>query len=124
MWLTYQGFALLCLGRAAEAQATAEVALEGARKHGELGHEAWALLLAASAAAGTRSFRAGAIEMFERAIDLARSLGMRPLLVSCHSALADALDTFGSGERAAEARELAQQIRDEIGMFLEGRRPL
>jgi len=123
MWLTYQGHALLCLGRAAEAQVTAEVAVERARKHGELGHEAWALLLAASAAAGSGSSRAEAIEMFERAIDLARSLGMRPLLVYCHSGLADALDTFGTPGRAAEARELAQQIRDEIGMISEARRP-
>ena len=118
MWLTYQGHALLCLGRAAEAQARAEVAVERARKHGELGHEAWALLLAASAAT---SSHAGTIEMFERAIDLARSLGMRPLLVYCHSALAAALDTFGSPGRAAAARDLAQQIRNEIGMISEGR---
>ena len=119
MWLTYQGHALLCLGRAAEAQATAEVAVERARKHGELGHEAWALLLAALAAASTGSSGAGTVEMFERAIDLARSLGMRPLLVYCHSALAGALDTFGSPERAAEARGLAQQIRNEVGMISE-----
>ena len=124
MWLTYLSHALVCLGRASEAQATAEVAVERARKHGELGHEAWALLLAASAAASTGSSGAGAIVMFERAINLARSLGMRPLLVYCHSALADALDTFGSPERAAEARELAQQIRAEIDMISEGRRPL
>ena len=48
---------------------------------------------------------------------------MRPLLVYCHSGLADALDTFGTPGRAAEARELAQQIRDEIGMISEARRP-
>lgn len=117
MWLTYLGHALLCLGRAAEAQRTAEAAVERAREHGERGHEAWALFLLASAGVSAGSSGAEAIEMFEPAIDLARSLGMRPLLAYCHSALADASDRLRIPERAAEARGLAQQIRKEIGMI-------
>jgi transcriptional regulator with AAA-type ATPase domain/tetratricopeptide (TPR) repeat protein len=118
MWLTYLGHAQLCLGRAAEAQRTAEAAIERARERGERGHEAWALLLLASAKASSGSAGAEAIEkMFEPAIDQARSLGMRPLLAYCHAALADASDRLGSQERAAEARGAAQQIQKEIGMI-------
>jgi tetratricopeptide (TPR) repeat protein len=114
MWLTYLGHAQLCLGRAAEAQRTAEAAIERARERGERGHEAWALLLLASARVSAGS--AGA-EAFEPAIDLARGLGMRPLLAYCHAALADASDRLGNPERAADARGAAQQIRKEIGMI-------
>jgi predicted ATPase len=118
MWLTYLGHALLCLGRAAEAQRAAEASLERARKQGERGHEAWALLLLASVAASTESSSPTAIEeTFGHAIDLARALGMRPLLAYCHAALADAFDHLGRPERASEARRVAQQIRDEIGMI-------
>jgi hypothetical protein len=56
-------------------------------------------------------------KMLEPAIDLARGLGMRPLLTYCHAGLADASDRLGSPERAAEAREAAQQIREEIRMI-------
>jgi tetratricopeptide (TPR) repeat protein len=118
MWLTYLGHAQLCLGLAAEAQRTAEAAIERARERGERGHEAWALLLLASARVSSGSAGAEAIEkMFEPAIDLARDLGMRPLLAYCHAALADASDRLGNPEQAAEARGVAQQIRKEIGMI-------
>jgi DNA-binding NtrC family response regulator/tetratricopeptide (TPR) repeat protein len=118
MWLTYLGHALLCLGRAAEAQVTAETALERARKHGERGHEAWALFLFGSAAARVGSSDADTIEqMLGQAIDLARSLGMRPLLAYCQAGLAEAADRLGRPERAAAAREAAEQIRKEIGMI-------
>jgi tetratricopeptide (TPR) repeat protein len=118
MWLTYLGHAQLCLGRAAEAQHTAEAAIERARERSERGHGAWALLLLASARVSAGSAGAEAIEkMFEPAVDLARGLGMRPLLAHCHAGLADAADRLGSPERAAEARGAAQQIRKEIGMI-------
>ncbi len=125
MWLTYLGHAQLCLDRAAEAQRTAEAAIERARERGERGHEAWALLLLASARVTSGSAGAEAVEkMFEPAIDLARGLGMRPLLAYCHAALADASNRLGSPERAAEARGAAQQIRKEIGMISSDRPPM
>jgi transcriptional regulator with AAA-type ATPase domain/tetratricopeptide (TPR) repeat protein len=118
MWLTYLSHALLCLGRTADARAIAESALERARKHGERGHEAWALLLLGSAAAKAGSSGAEAIEeTFEQAIDLARSLGMRPLLAYCHAALADVSARLGRADRAAAASGVAEQIRKDIGMI-------
>jgi tetratricopeptide (TPR) repeat protein len=121
MWLTYLADAYLRLGRIAEAQRTAEAALERARKHGERGHEAWALFLLASVAAGAGTSGAAAVETtFEHAIDLAGALGMRPLLAYCHAGLADACDRLGRPERAVEARARAQRIREEIGMISPG----
>ncbi len=121
MWLTYLADAYLRLGRIAEAQRAAEAALERARKHGERGHEAWALFLLASVAASAGTSGAAAVETtFEHAIDLAGALGMRPLLAYCHAGLADACDRLGRPERAVEARARAQRIREEIGMISPG----
>jgi tetratricopeptide (TPR) repeat protein len=118
LWLTYLADAHLRLGQLGEAQRAAEAALERARKHGEQGHEAWALFLLASVAARAGASGADAVEkIFEHAIELAGALGMRPLLAYCHAGLADACDVLGRPERAAEARARAQRIREEIGMI-------
>jgi tetratricopeptide (TPR) repeat protein len=124
LWLTYLGYALLRLGRTAEAQRAAATALERARKHGERGHEAWALFLLASLAGRDESSSGERIETaFGQAIDLARALGMRPLLAYGQAGLADAYDRLGRGERASETRAVARQIREEIGMISEGPAP-
>ena len=117
MWLTYLADACLRLGRAAEAQRAAEAALDRARKQGERGHEAWALFLMASVASRTGSSGGeGGEKAFGDAIDVARTLGMRPLLALCHSGLADAYDQMGRPDQAFAARALARRIREEIGM--------
>jgi transcriptional regulator with AAA-type ATPase domain/predicted ATPase len=124
LWLTYLADAHLRLGQFEEAQRAAEAALERARKHGEQGHEAWALFLLASVAARAGASGADAVEkIFEHAIGLAGALGMRPLLAYCHAGLADACDVLGRPERAAEARARAQRIREEIGMISPGSAP-
>ena len=58
--------------------------------------------------------------LFGPAIDLARALGMRPLLAHCHTAKARLYDHLGRGDRASAESGLADTIRDEIG----ARRPL
>jgi tetratricopeptide (TPR) repeat protein len=65
-------------GRSADAEAIGTRALETARRHGERGHEAWALLALASVAADRGDARAEALR--QEARTLAESLGMRPLL--------------------------------------------
>jgi hypothetical protein len=118
MWLTYRAYACLRLGRTGEAQRVAEAALDGARRQGERGHEAWALFLLASIAAATPSSTAEDIKgTFGHAIDSARALGMRPLLALCHSRLADVYGHLGRPDQASAERELAHAIRHEIGMM-------
>jgi tetratricopeptide (TPR) repeat protein len=117
MWLTYLADSYLSLGRFAEARRSAQAALDHARKHGERGHEAWSLFLLASVAAGTGSATADEVEtLFGPAIDLARTLGMRPLLAHCHAAQARAYAHLGRGDRASEERAQTETIREEIGM--------
>jgi tetratricopeptide (TPR) repeat protein len=65
-------------GRSADAEALGTRALDTARRHGERGHEAWALLTLAGIAADRGDARAEALRKETRA--LAESLGMRPLL--------------------------------------------
>jgi tetratricopeptide (TPR) repeat protein len=125
LWLTYLGYALFRLGRTAEAQRAAGTALERARRHGERGHEAWALFLLASILASDQSSSAEQLEKaFGQAIDLAGALGMRPLLAYCHAGLAHAYDHLGRPEQAAEARARAQRLREEIGMLSPGSAPM
>src|SRR5262249_32392039 len=113
----YLGHSYLSLGRFAEARRSAQAALDHAREHGERGHEAWALFLLASVVATTGSAIAEEVEtLFGPAIDLARTLGMRPLLSQCHAAQARAYARLGRGDRASEERAQAETIREEIGM--------
>jgi hypothetical protein len=70
----------------------------------------------ASVDAWTGSATAEADTLFAPAIDLARTLGMRPLLAHCHTAQAKLYAHLGRGDRAAEERARAEAIRDEIGM--------
>jgi transcriptional regulator with AAA-type ATPase domain/tetratricopeptide (TPR) repeat protein len=118
MWLTYLGEAYLRLGRLAEAGQSVATSLDRARKHGERGHEAWALFLLASIAGSTEASSVEEIEhAFGAAIELARMLDMRPLLAHCHAALAEVHYRRGRPERAVEEHGRAQRLREEIGML-------
>jgi DNA-binding NtrC family response regulator/tetratricopeptide (TPR) repeat protein len=65
-------------GRLEEAETLGNRALETARRHGERGHEAWALLALARVATARGDARAEVLN--QEALTLAESLGMRPLL--------------------------------------------
>jgi hypothetical protein len=89
-------------------------ALELARHHGEHGYEAMALrtagatALARGDAAGEDTLRAVLIQ--------AQHLGMQPLLVECHLAVAAARARAGDTDTAATHRAAATTIIDAIGM--------
>jgi tetratricopeptide (TPR) repeat protein len=61
-----------------KAEALATRALETARRHGERGHEAWALLALANATAARDAARAESLR--QEALRLAEHLGMQPLI--------------------------------------------
>ena len=65
-------------GHLDQAHALAKRAVELARKHGERGHEAWALGVLADVTADRRD--AGAEALHREALALAHELGMRPLV--------------------------------------------
>jgi predicted ATPase len=88
LWTAHLAEGLLEAGETARAREAAERALALARAHGERGHEAWAHRVLGDVAA--RLGDAGipdAIDHYQRALALARELGMRPLLARCHLGL-------------------------------------
>ena len=93
--VVYQAEASLLAGRPREARAAAGRALELARQHGERGYEAMALRLAGQS--GLAELDPGGQTLLREAIDLAGSLGMRPLVDECRAALARAGERGGDG---------------------------
>jgi transcriptional regulator with AAA-type ATPase domain/predicted ATPase len=80
------GRGLLAAGRTKEARDHAEHALEAARARGERGHEAAALSLLADSALRTEAAPSAPV-LYAEARDLARALGMLPLVADCERAL-------------------------------------
>jgi len=124
------GEAHLLSGDATRAAEIGREALEHFRRLRALGYQAWGLRLLAAATARTPA-RAEAEGLFERALALADSLGMRPLRGQCllelaavrheagrrdtaRAAVAAALDVFGSMDAPAW-RARAERRAAEIG---------
>lgn len=57
---------------------------------------------------------------FRDAAEAARALRMRPLLAQCHLGLSGAYADFNRPDEAAEERELASRIRQEMGIGGDG----
>ena len=70
-----------------EARAASAEALDLARRHGMRGYEAYALRVGAEAWRLASVFQ-GAAAAYESGLDIAESLGMRPLVAHCHLGLA------------------------------------
>src|SRR5262249_57984624 len=104
MWLVYLGLASLRLGRVDDARRAGETALERARRQDERGHAAWAFYLLASTEAAPSPGADDSEKAFRRAIDVAQSLGMRPLLTHCYAGLSETLIRPGRTHDAASAR--------------------
>jgi hypothetical protein len=87
MRLVWYGEAQLRAGRPDVARRLAGQALETARRHGERGHEAYALRLLGDLTAGDRSGSDEARGHYRAALALAERLGMQPLAAAVASCL-------------------------------------
>jgi class 3 adenylate cyclase/tetratricopeptide (TPR) repeat protein len=117
MRLTNWGEGCLLAGRLDEAMTHAQRALELVRKHGERGHEGWALrLLAEIHASRTPPARQEAEAAFREALGLAEGLGMRPLAARCHLGLGEAARDAGNQEVARVHLAQGVELLRALGM--------
>ncbi len=112
--------ALLAAGRLAEAARAAEQGFDLALRQGERAQEADALhtqacIFAARDRGGTR-----AIELFQRALELATPLGMLPLVGRCHLGMGRAYAAAGQRASAQTHLEQATELFDRLGLHLWG----
>jgi class 3 adenylate cyclase/tetratricopeptide (TPR) repeat protein len=139
LWMQHLGEGLLARGDGVAARETATRALELARAHREQGHEAGALRLLGDIALNVDARHpAEAGEHFSRALDLAVTLGMRPLQAQCQLALSrialrvgdrrtavarltDALALFGEMEMLSPLREAREELKPVARMFIVAR---
>jgi tetratricopeptide (TPR) repeat protein len=101
-------------GDGERALALAHQALELARAGGIRGTEAWALYLLAQAC--TRTDAAQSRERYKQAMELAQTLGMRPLLAQCHLALGERSLNAGHGQEAQQHLMIGVALFREMGM--------
>jgi tetratricopeptide (TPR) repeat protein len=107
----------LSLGAVAEARTAIGRAQEMAEHTGELAHLAQVFRLRGSIEAAERSSDMRAARAFyERAIELARPRGLRPLVAQCLVGMAEAWQVEGDVATAADYRAQAQRIFDELGI--------
>ena len=115
--LTWLGEAYLVLGRMKEASASAERAVELAKQHKEPGHGALALKLCADIA----GYKSGAViehalVLYEQALNMGRSLGIRPLQGHCHAGLGYLYKRTGELKQAGKEFQLANELYRATGM--------
>ena len=109
------GEACLLTGRLEEARSHASEALALALKHGECGHEAWALWLLGCIAL-ERPAATEAESCFLRAAELAAARDMTPLSAHCHVGLARYLLARGERDAALAEWRSASATYRELGM--------
>jgi class 3 adenylate cyclase/tetratricopeptide (TPR) repeat protein len=116
--LTHLGEAYLAAGRVKEALAAAKQAVELSLQHQEEGYQAWALrlLAEASAASGDAQGTSAAEPIFRQSLDLADSLGMRPLAAHCQLGLARLYQQRASHSEAREHLGNAKRLYRTLGM--------
>ncbi|MDJ0607889.1 MAG: AAA family ATPase [Kiloniellales bacterium] len=106
--LTWLGEALLLSGQEEQARLHADNALETARRHGEIGDEAWALWLLGEIASRRSKLSAQQAESFYlRAQKIARRQLMAPLLAHTHYGLARVYQRSDRERAAVENLNLA-----------------
>jgi tetratricopeptide (TPR) repeat protein len=115
--LAWLSEALLLADRPDDSVRCADLALEQARRHGERGHEAWALRAQAEVAAARKPFARDAARVrYQEALMLAEALGMRPLEARCHLGLAALHRTAGRHEQARAVLDRAVEPLQSMGM--------
>jgi tetratricopeptide (TPR) repeat protein len=107
----------LLAGRRDEAVRLALSALEASRQQGARGAEAWALHLLGVLAASALPLEAATAEVrFREAVELAGTLGMRPLVAHCHLGLNQLFLRTGKREPAREHLTTAAAMYKEMDM--------
>ena len=114
LMLCLLGVVQLLAGHDAEARHLAAQALDLTRQRGERGDEAWALHLAAEAAA--RADVDAALARYHEALAIAVDLGMRPLEGRCHLGLGALFGRTGQPAAARAALARAMELFQRMGM--------
>jgi class 3 adenylate cyclase/tetratricopeptide (TPR) repeat protein len=115
--LTMLGEAYLALERHEDAMDMASRARAIALERGERGYEAWTdWLRGASEAGSPRGSAEDASPYYGRALALADTLGMRPLVANCHLGLGKLYRRTGNREQAQEHLTTATQMYCEMDM--------
>lgn len=117
LYLARRGEACLLNGQADDAIALAERALLLAREHGEHGHEAFALRVRGEIAGHQDAFDAEKAERcYRESTELARGLGMRPLVAHCHLGLGTLYHRRRDRQNAQQHLAAATTLFREIDM--------
>jgi tetratricopeptide (TPR) repeat protein len=120
--IAWLGEAYLHAGRVDEARSRSVEALDRAVAYGERGHEAWILRLHGDIAAYPSSSDVQAAQRhYRQALELAGSLGMRPLVAHCHLALGRLHRGGGDSGQAEQhlVRALAMYREMEVPRWLD-----
>lgn len=106
----------LIAGHHALAQSKATHALSLATTGNAKGHQAWTLRLLGEICLATEPLdERGAEEKFNRALDLAATLGMRPLTAHCYEGISHLRAKRGQKSRAEEALTQARSVWSNLG---------
>jgi tetratricopeptide (TPR) repeat protein len=122
LWTTHLAEGLLAAGEPDRARSVAQDALQLATRCKEQGHQAWALrLLGEIEAQGDPPLATQAESYYRWALDLAGTLGMRPLVAHCHLGLGTLCQKLGRPEQVqAELATAAEMYRAmEMSFWLE-----
>jgi class 3 adenylate cyclase/tetratricopeptide (TPR) repeat protein len=107
----------LALGDLTEARTAIGRAQDIAERAGELAHLAHIFCLRGSiVAADPASDARAACAHYQRAIELARPRGLRPLVAQCLAGMAKACEVAGDVANATNYSEQAQHVFDELGL--------
>ena len=110
------GEAYLCKSRIADAERCARRALSLSRKHGERGHEAYALRLLGELDITARHHPDESESNFLQALQRAEELDLRPLVAQCHLGLGKYHRHTGQQASAERHRAAAAALFGELGM--------
>ncbi len=116
LWTVHLGEGLLLAGFVDRARAAGEAGLELAIAHRERGHQAWALRLLGEVAERQEATDLPRAETYYvQALEIARDLGMRPLMALCHLALGLFHRRLRNRPRAEENLARATELFGEMG---------
>jgi tetratricopeptide (TPR) repeat protein len=116
MTLVRLGEAYLRKLRAVEAERCGQRALMLSRKHGERGHEAYALRLLAELGATDPPHLIECQTRFLETLRRAEELGLRPLAAQCHFGLGKRYRWIGQQTSAEQHLNIAAALFSELGM--------